>query len=199
MASVFAGRTSRAVLFVGFAALVPVACISGENGPLGGGGGKGGFTPTDGEAGIAGATGDPCTVATECFGATCLTTEFVNDLGLAPGSEVPGGYCSKLACTKGGGEEECGPGGFCFDLGQYGIPTGVCGRVCETDADCGRTGYFCTDGDSPTYEPLPRKVCLPPDLICALDIPIAQCPEAGAPDSGGSDSAGDAASDASND
>ncbi len=134
-------------------------------------------------------TGTPCTGNAACGPVGwCMTADSVEEV--SEGDilvTVPDGYCSKLNCRKGLGENECGTGGYCFDLRQYlpDNPIGLCGLVCESEADC-RDGYICHDGSLDLdgrviFEPLPFKSCLPPGLLCLLDIANPDCPDAAPP------------------
>ena len=133
----------------------------------------------------------------------CMTAETVKDVSdgtiVVEPEDIPDGYCSQLSCRKGEGENVCGTGGYCFDLRQYlpDNPIGLCGQTCQSDSDC-RTGFVCHDGaltyqGVEVFKPLPFKACLPPVLLCLLDIAQPECPDvvppidAGAPpDDGGS-------------
>lgn len=144
-------------------------------------------------------TGTPCTKNAQCGPlGWCMTNESVEEV--SEGDivvNIPGGYCSQLNCRKGYGEEVCGENSYCFDLKQYlpDNPIGLCGKICSSEADC-RDGYLCHDGSLTTdgqviFKPLPHKACLPPALLCLLDIANPDCPDA-APvfDAGGGKDAG---------
>ena len=144
-------------------------------------------------------TGSPCTKNDDCQAGFCITNDTFKAVTEGSEAEIPGGYCSKLACRKGGGDEECGPGAYCFSLEQY-LPTalGVCGKVCKSVTDC-RDGYVCTDGSGPQFQPLPFSVCLSPSVLCLLDIPHPSCPPPeGGTDAGAADAGSDAADGATN-
>ena len=149
-------------------------------------------------------TGDPCTEQQkdQCFGGLCLTDHTFEQLTENHNqAEIPNGYCSLLNCKPVNAPEgQCGPGAYCFDLEQFvDTPLTACFKECQTDDDCRKDeGYLCTDFSGTQYEPLPRKACLPPSLLCLLDVATPQCPNAGPPkDAGPSDDAGqpDASSD----
>jgi hypothetical protein len=137
------------------------------------GGGDGGPAPAQ-----KGTTGDPCTRGDDCATDFCITDETFKTLTEGQEANIPGGYCSKLSCMIDTSTEECGEGGYCYDLGQYfGAAIGVCFHRCETVADC-RTGYLCTDAAAPGFEPLPSRACVAPDLLCLIGVPLESCPAA---------------------
>jgi hypothetical protein len=88
--------------------------------------------------------GDPCTTATDCGAAVCLTRDF-----------TPGGYCSASCVVN--TDNSCPTGSTCVKdaLGQ-GVPG--CLRTCQTAASC-RGGYQCkgANGSNP--------VCIGPQGI----------------------------------
>jgi hypothetical protein len=140
-------------------------------------------------------TGDPCTLDTECIaGGVCLTNESFTQLTDGSVTEIPGGYCSKIACRKNLGEEECGPGAYCFNLQAYVCePLGVCGKLCSDESEC-RDGYECTDGSNHGVEALPQKACLPPGLFEL--VAGETCTDAATPEPSG-DAGSDAPADVS--
>ena len=150
----------------------------------------------DGDNGTGGSgqtylTGEPCTLNDECIGQICLTDESFEAL-TEDSAEIPDGYCSGFICNPNSADEaNCGPGAFCYDLEPYtDAPFTACLRTCNTVADC-RDGYECTGAEgSDDYPPLPHKACLPPDLLCLLDLPHPSCSGTGG--SGGTGGGGGA-------
>ncbi|OGQ78061.1 MAG: hypothetical protein A2289_21230 [Deltaproteobacteria bacterium RIFOXYA12_FULL_58_15] len=142
-----------------------------------------------GDSNIELLTGAACTDDDQCIGgnlAVCLdNATFL----LLAGKEVeiPDGYCSRLGCVTNVGEDECGHGGYCFDLQQFlNRPLGACLKLCVTTDDC-RNGYECMDGAGGRYDPLPFKACLSPALACLLSIPHPSCLAPDGGDGGGRD------------
>ncbi len=134
-------------------------------------------------------TGAPCEKSEECYTQFCITNESFKSLSDGKEGNIPGGYCSRILCDiLIDPLEECGPSAECFDIQAYtDTNMAVCLATCESASDC-REGYECTDGSAAEdVPPFPKKVCLPPDLLCLLDIPNAACPAEG---SGGSDGMG---------
>jgi len=175
----------RVIIPVVFASLTAmVACGSDDSGGSGGSSGSTGNKLNSGSA---------CTQNDQCYGGLCLTDETFAELTEnGAEAEIPGGYCSKLVCKhKNEAEQDCGPGAFCFDLEQFvESPLTACFQTCESDTDCRNgEGYICTDVSGTTWEPLPRKACLPPSLLCLLEVPQPSCPDVG-PDGGAGGAAG---------
>ncbi|MBM4389262.1 MAG: hypothetical protein FJ088_16120, partial [Deltaproteobacteria bacterium] len=84
----------------------------------------------------SGMVGDPCKADAECKTNFCLTTTFLEKMGLViPGLDPEWGICSKMFCIDDG---ECGAGGKCFDTQPFtGSPIKACLRSCEDMFDCG--------------------------------------------------------------
>lgn len=168
-----------------------IACGSDDSEEDGSGGssGSGGGQKRD--------TGSACTDGAQCFGGLCLTNKTFAELTENDAeAEIPGGYCSLLVCPKNQAEGACGPGGYCFDLEQFvETPLTACFDVCESDSDCRQSeGYICTDVSGSQWTPLPKKACLPPSLLCLLEVPQPSCPDVGADAGAGGSDAGTAGS-----
>ena len=81
-------------------------------------------------------TGAACTNSSECAGIACIRS-----------SRFPNGYCSQ-ACTD---TSPCATGSVCAES----TSPPLCFATCQTDSDCGREGYACTDTG------LSTRVCWP--------------------------------------
>lgn len=117
--------------------------------------------------------GGVCAEHDDCAGELeCFTKEYlIAEIGALVDwtYDIPGGMCSKLFCNVAEPTgDECGDGGFCFDVGPLfdaGFPAGLCLQYCEDSFDCRwQEGYLCyytgREGE---------RACLPTDLI--LEIP----------------------------
>ena len=136
--------------------------------------------------------GAACVDNAGCASGYCITTDQFKTLTSGMNNaEIPMGYCSRLSCLA---QEDCGEGADCFNLAQYMLQLQICLKVCTADTDC-RNGYVCTDGSGPNLPGQPKKSCLPPPLLCLLDIPHASCPlDAGTDATSASDAAVDTGS-----
>jgi hypothetical protein len=91
-----------------------------------------------------GGAGEPCATAADCGTEpewVCLT-----------GEAFPGGYCTWGAVAA--GFSECPTGSHVHYPPQWDINPleafeidAMCARTCQTDADCGRSGYGCMEND----------------------------------------------------
>jgi hypothetical protein len=117
--------------------------------------------------------GGACEAEEDCAGALeCFTKEFLSEMlaGLVEWTyDIPGGMCSKLFCDVSNPTgDQCGEGGFCFDVGPlFDAPmaAGLCLQYCTDSFDCRwPEGYLCyytgVEGE---------RACLPTDLI--IEIP----------------------------
>lgn len=109
----------------------------------------------------SGTVGDPCKVNEECDTDFCLTTTFLEYMGLViPGLDPEWGICSKMSCIE---DSECGAGGKCFDTQPFtGSPIKLCLRSCEEMFDCRYTAGESCFGDET------EKACLPDAVIAAI-------------------------------
>jgi len=121
--------------------------------------------------------GQPCAENTECELGLCITTKFLNDMGVAnPDIVIPGGMCSKMFCTD---DESCGPGAVCFNTKPFsGTDLGLCLVTCEVLASCRWTeGYSCYRAPlSPDDEEAGTvQACLPDSLVVAIECDDGHC------------------------
>ncbi|MBM4371182.1 MAG: hypothetical protein FJ098_05985 [Deltaproteobacteria bacterium] len=143
-------------------------------------------TPEDVPPGDAGsdvpagpqAVGGPCEDDEGCEGdLQCFTYEFLHETAAGLGAEwtyeIPGGMCSRLFCQT---SDQCGEGGFCFDVGplfEAGMPIGLCLQYCEDTFDCRwLEDYLCyytgKEGE---------RACLPKDIIADIPCGDGACAE----------------------
>lgn len=128
-----------------------------------------------GDAGPAPIVGMACEGDPDCETGTCIDTALLESLGLS-GVEVPNGMCSTLAC---GGDDECGPRGFCFDTQPFsGAPIAICLIECTDLVDCRwQEGYSCYFD-----EEVGRSACLPDAIIVQIVCEGDECPDTGGED-----------------
>ena len=129
--------------------------------------------------------GGACEEEADCAGGLeCFTKEFLAEMltGLVEWTyDIPGGMCSKLFCDVSDPTgDQCGDGGFCFDVGPLfdaGMPAGLCLQYCEDSFDCRwLEGYLCY------YTGLEgERACLPADLIAEIPCGDGVCGGENAP------------------
>ena len=123
---------------------------------------------SDGSGGEPAWVGNACATPADCGASsrTCVTETLLGTFGLT-GAEVPGGMCSRLACTA---DSDCGPEGYCFNAQALtGTNIAICLRTCATTDDCARPdeNYTCFN----RALVLPDEeggVCLSDDLALAI-------------------------------
>ncbi len=86
-------------------------------------------TETSPLAGRACETDDDCGEA----GWQCANRALLDNFGVGPDINLPGGMCTRLLCTS---DEDCGVGGTCFDASALGAPVQICFASCERLTDC---------------------------------------------------------------
>jgi hypothetical protein len=128
-------------------------------------------SPADASTSGAALIGDPCTTNADCASSYCVTSEQFGVLTKQK-VDIPGGYCALLSCNT---KADCGAGADCYNLAQYDLQLFICLKNCTSNSDC-RQGYTCTNGSGPNLPGFPDKACLPPPLLCILDVPDPSCP-----------------------
>ncbi len=121
--------------------------------------------------------GQACEESDECALGLCLTTEFLQGLGVENELiEIPNGMCSTMACTD---DDFCGPNGVCFNSAPFsGAPITICLPGCDEMFDCRwQEGYSCysspVDPDDPEAGVI--EACLPDSLIVAIECDDGHC------------------------
>lgn len=79
--------------------------------------------------------GSPCEVDADCGepGWQCANRALLDNFGVSQDINLPGGMCTRLLCSS---DEDCGPGGTCFDASALGAPVFICFASCEQLTDC---------------------------------------------------------------
>ncbi|MCB9726969.1 MAG: hypothetical protein H6744_06135 [Deltaproteobacteria bacterium] len=112
--------------------------------------------------------GQACVGDEDCDGFTCVNDALLGAFG-STGLSVPNGMCSSLLCD----DTTCGEGATCVDLEPaFGASVKICLRLCAGLADCRwEEEYSCA-------QPLkddPRSVCLPDNIIVAIECDDGHC------------------------
>ena len=79
--------------------------------------------------------GRACETDADCdeTGWQCANRTLLDNFGVGPEINLPGGMCTRLLCTS---DDDCGDGGTCFDASALGAPVQICFASCERLTDC---------------------------------------------------------------
>lgn len=131
------------------------------------------------DAGEEGWAGLPCETDDDCGGAPrqCVTRQLLDNFGVGPEIDVPGGMCSRLLCTS---DDDCGPGGMCFDASFLGAPIQICLAQCGDIADCRwQEGWDCMPLTTVVEDATPEDggACVSDSIQVAIVCDDGHCDE----------------------
>ncbi|MFT6395364.1 MAG: hypothetical protein ACJAYU_000106 [Bradymonadia bacterium] len=120
--------------------------------------------------------GRPCEVDADCGepGWQCANRQLLDNFGVGPEIDLPGGMCTRLLCTS---NEDCGEGGTCFDASALGAPVQICFASCERLTDCRWEENYGCFPLSTFDEELEGGACLSASLEVAILCDDGTCEE----------------------
>jgi len=128
--------------------------------------------PTDDTVEPTPMTGPACEEDGDCESEFCLSDAFLGTLGVT--LNIPGGMCSAFPCFD---DSECGVDALCVDGAPFGAEGfSLCLSTCLGMAECRwEEGWDCI---APLPDEPETQVCLPDNVIVALECDDGHCEEA---------------------